>query len=426
MAKQHSNNNEGQLFGLDDMGYPVPGQVIKYYREQMKYIDRDGKEKHWTQADLAKRLNITELMVRFMETKNKGLDSIERRRVLADILKIPPALLGLVPLSEVVKALRGPEIPTVIHKATDNGDTVTLYKNVLTAYNKLYAKGASQGLINDIQIITSRIKEEIKHSSNKREKHNLFILLWEFTFLMNLFYTYDTHDWNKFYRNINTSLEISKEINDVNLYILSLNQSCNARILQQSANLARLEIDAAIRQSKKASDLIQAIIYAQAAKAYSLNTTDLGDITSARQFIEQSQNILKSASTSDERYIPVRVNIPMCLFTQFDGLKLLNKYAEATSILDEVESVSPGNNIRDLALLNLNRARCYIAQVHPEYDKALEMIESAFDVFQGAGSNHNIRELIKVYNQIAISPYGNSPNVVDLGMELKELRRKSR
>jgi hypothetical protein len=28
-------------------GYPVPGKVIKYYRERMAYRDKDGKIRHW-------------------------------------------------------------------------------------------------------------------------------------------------------------------------------------------------------------------------------------------------------------------------------------------------------------------------------------------------------------------------------------------
>jgi hypothetical protein len=39
-------------FNSDVDGYPLPGQVIKYYRERMIYVDRDGHERHWTQKDL--------------------------------------------------------------------------------------------------------------------------------------------------------------------------------------------------------------------------------------------------------------------------------------------------------------------------------------------------------------------------------------
>ena len=78
--------------GLDRHNYPQPGRIVRIFRERMTYIDTNGVEKHWTQKDLAERLDISEVSVRTMELKNTGLDSIERRRTLTTLLKIPPAL----------------------------------------------------------------------------------------------------------------------------------------------------------------------------------------------------------------------------------------------------------------------------------------------------------------------------------------------
>ncbi len=71
-----------------------PGRVVKYYREQMIYTDREGKVRHWTQAELAQRLDLSEVQVCNMENHNQGLDSIERRRILITILRIPPCCWG--------------------------------------------------------------------------------------------------------------------------------------------------------------------------------------------------------------------------------------------------------------------------------------------------------------------------------------------
>src|SRR5436309_14226228 len=89
-------------FPLDEYGFPQPGAVIPHFREQMKYIDpEDRKEKCWRQIDLAERLGVSEVTVRLMETKNNSLDSIERRRLLADILRIPPIFLGIGSLADL-------------------------------------------------------------------------------------------------------------------------------------------------------------------------------------------------------------------------------------------------------------------------------------------------------------------------------------
>ena len=55
-----------------------------------------------SQRGLARALSITDKAVRDMEKKNIGLDSITRRRVLALLLDIPPATLGIITLEEIL------------------------------------------------------------------------------------------------------------------------------------------------------------------------------------------------------------------------------------------------------------------------------------------------------------------------------------
>jgi DNA-binding XRE family transcriptional regulator len=74
-----------------------PGQTVKQYRkmEQKNHPLR-------SQKGLARALSLTEKAVRDMEKRNIGLDSITRRRVLAHLLAIPPAVLGIITLEEIL------------------------------------------------------------------------------------------------------------------------------------------------------------------------------------------------------------------------------------------------------------------------------------------------------------------------------------
>lgn len=76
------------LPGMD--GYPCPEEVIWYYRKQ-KIVNGIP----WTQADLAKALDISEKSAWSMENHNGGLNSFDRRAKLVNILNIPPVLLKL-------------------------------------------------------------------------------------------------------------------------------------------------------------------------------------------------------------------------------------------------------------------------------------------------------------------------------------------
>lgn len=78
-------------FYLGPDGFPLPGQVIRHYRQ--KKLKENGKA--WTQRDLALKLGKQELAIREMELRDTGLQDIARRRFLAELLAIPPELLGL-------------------------------------------------------------------------------------------------------------------------------------------------------------------------------------------------------------------------------------------------------------------------------------------------------------------------------------------
>src|SRR5437660_853574 len=129
------------LFPVDSNGFPVPGAVVRYFREQMVYIDDNGKERHWSQSFLAKQLHVAELAVRLMETRNEGLDSVERRQLLAALLHIPPALLGLASYDYLQDSLQGQKkTPSYMTSKTSIGmEELQLYHDGLVIFKEAYA-----------------------------------------------------------------------------------------------------------------------------------------------------------------------------------------------------------------------------------------------------------------------------------------------
>src|SRR5579859_248069 len=96
-AAQPSRREQG--FPTFDAGpdrFPRPGQVIRHFRQTK--LKANGKP--WTQRELAQILGCRELAVREMELRDSGLNDIIRRRFLAELLAIPPRLLGLATVPE--------------------------------------------------------------------------------------------------------------------------------------------------------------------------------------------------------------------------------------------------------------------------------------------------------------------------------------
>lgn len=166
-------------FDLGTDGYPVSGKVIKYYREKLEYSDRDGKTKHWTQADLPKRPGVSEIMVNLMENKNRGLDSIERRRTLSTLLKIPPVLSGLGSLDQVVEIITGHDTPI---QQIEEKIEISALRNTFDIYNKLFANGVSYASVHAVEKQVRRL-ELVLANSRVQEKEKVLRILWDYEIL---------------------------------------------------------------------------------------------------------------------------------------------------------------------------------------------------------------------------------------------------
>jgi len=86
------------LFGLASLEDATdPGQTVKQHRKT-----KPKNHPLRSQKGLARALSLTEKAVRDMEKRNIGLDSITRRCVLAHLLAIPPAILGIITFEEIL------------------------------------------------------------------------------------------------------------------------------------------------------------------------------------------------------------------------------------------------------------------------------------------------------------------------------------
>jgi transcriptional regulator with XRE-family HTH domain len=114
---------------------PELGQLIRRYRK----MKEKGNPLRF-QVGLARALGITEMAVRRMEKQNTGLDSITRRRMLAHLLDIPPAALGIVTLEEILsKHQTILSAPITTSPARKVALDLTAYKNRLkTIYNHFH------------------------------------------------------------------------------------------------------------------------------------------------------------------------------------------------------------------------------------------------------------------------------------------------
>ncbi|MGH2507657.1 MAG: helix-turn-helix domain-containing protein [Ktedonobacteraceae bacterium] len=415
-------------FPLDKDGFPAPGAVIRHFREQMKYIDPPAdKEKRWTQVDLAKRLRISEVSIRLMETQNKGLDSIGRRRVLADILKIPPVLLGLGSLADLMEFLNHHQIvgktpistSTAVKSGTVKNETINLYQHAFLIYSEMHSTSTAQDAIFDIEQWIDRVKTDLAKAQTSQQPM-LQRTLWNFHALSAKIYSDDLRQWGPSFDHLNAALELAQMLDSSDLKAASLYRSGQIRFAQRNFVLAKRDLDGAVIYAKDARPSMQGAVFAAAGLAHSLTASDTASIISAQRLLDQAEHYTESSDVADE-YI-IKFNTGKYLLEKADALITLGRPAKALGILDGVEDELDPTQKRRLAYLNILRAEAYMKLKRPELDTSLLLLSDAFDVSKTIKSEFNIGYIRRMYKILAASSYGTSPTVADLGMKLREWR----
>lgn len=419
-------------FPLDDYGFPQPGVVVRYFRERMKYIDpEDHKEKHWRQIDLAERLGVSEVTIRLMETKSNSLDSIERRRVLADILKIPPVLLGIGALADLEEFLRQSQAqgmpatttvstPTIRKGTSLEKETVKLYQDAFAVYSEKHSTSTARDALFEMARWIERIEHDLPHARNEQQSH-IQEVLWNFNILSAKVYGDSLCDWDQALLHASTAMELANLLNSDTLRALSLYRSGYTRIGQGKFYLAKGNLDNAVLYVKNASSDIKGTVLAAAGVVHALVDTDLAGRRYAQCLLDQAGNLVTSGTTSDT--YAVKYHTGKYLTEKAEALIALGRPAKAIEVLDDAEEGTDVSETRRLAYIDVLRAEANMKLRNPQYDTATQLLCNAFASSSSIKSAYNISYISRLYTDLSESSYGNSTSVSDLGIMLRNWSR---
>lgn len=397
-------------------GYPLPGKVVQYYRKQATYIDRDGRERHWTQADLARQLGITEIMVNRMENKNHGLDSIERRRTLSTILKIPPVLLGLGSLDDIVEIVTGQKAPIQQKEIDVEPATIQQYQNQYHIYDKLFAAGMTYDLIATIERQIKQLDAHIQNS-HKNNKNTLLHILWKYEILCTKIYASDFAKWDKSFQHINNAIQIADELSDRDLQAVSMYTAGVNYVRQGWLGLAKTAIDSALMYAKGALPQTKGAIYSLEA-FYHTERDGIPSSFSIQKLLDMAEQY--AGAKSDLK--TVKFGKGTFLFHKAQALIDLGRPGKALELLDDAERHISPTKKRMLVYLDIMRARCHIEQKKPEYEHAARILEETIGSIKEIRIARHIHHIERLYNTLVASSYGSSPDMADLGLALRELK----
>lgn len=401
-------------FPKDKRGFLLPGPIVRHYRLAMTYVDNEGRKRRWTQQDLGKLLNLSEVSIRAMEKQSKFLDSIERRRFLSEMLQIPPILLGLGSLAELEQVLQGkPRMASVPRKASVSSETANLYREAYLVYSTSHSNGNISENAKDIEAWIRRIEGDLESAGKLRSELNL--TLWKFHYLLSKVYGNDLGLYKPSFSHLNHAMAIATTLNDPNLKASTMYLSAEVHFAQQALALARSDMIAAVDFAKSANAGVKAGVYTYAALAYALTKQDLSDGI----YIER---LLGWAENCADRKMDVpflRMDYGKFLLDSGDVLVTLGKYGKAIELLDASEEYIDLSRPRKYAQIQLLQAMAAMNSKQHDYEYATSLLMEATKIGKSVDSSYTLGFARRLHGQLAKTSFTSHPQFAELTIALK-------
>jgi tetratricopeptide (TPR) repeat protein len=358
--------------------------------------------------------------VGLMETKNVG-DSVPRRRVLVDMLKIPPVFLGVGTLTDLEAFLQKygvsqPQGSSSVSKASEN--EVSLYRDALAVHWTMYYAGTLQD-IPTLQHWSRRI--ELAASEHSVSQQSLECFICGYYQLLATVYG-DKLRFLEAFQYLDDAQEIAASQDNKPLQATIFYRQAMARLNQRKFALAKAPAEMAESLVHYADKSLQGEIYQTAGLTYALMAQDEQDKTKALKLLDEAGKIASNEDNLGVDVHHVRFNPGRYALTRADTLISLGRPNAALKLLDEADEQLPFDQRKRRGYMQILQGEAYLKK--KELDTAISYLQSAFDVSSVIHSDYNIGYIARLCKKLSESGYGNSPALGTLKRSLWEYQAK--
>lgn len=403
-------------FDSDQDGFPMTGQVVRYFRYRMSYTDKTGKVHSWTQAQLAKKLDVSERVIRDMEAHNKYMDSIDRRRLLSKLLNIPPALLGLATLDQLHNIISSNDTGANAKQQTTNrtrsistNEEVQLYRDTLPVFKSSYDSSELQA---------ATIETWIKRIASNKPTNDVLEMLVAYHVLAGRLYTHDSAQWQKAMQHMNAAIQLAARVNSTELSTYAHHHKAEMFLIQKNLFQARDEIEHAVSLASNINNpQVAGRVFTYSALIHAMTGSTDADTLYVQKQLQRAEKCV--GMQGDQTFM--MFDKGQFLIDKADTLISLGLYPQAyTTLNDYVASSSADNKIRRKSYLQILQAELAIKQRKPEYELATDTLSSVLE--ENSGIQYYRDYVSRLLKLIRASNYGNAPDVVELMMQLRKWR----
>ncbi len=387
-------------FEADKDGFPQSGQVIRYYRRRK--VKSNGK--CWTQKDLALVLNLSEQAMCLLENKGSGLESIKRRRLLAEILAIPPVLLGLAefPLFQTEQ----PPAPTVSSKMAVD---IAAYEMALHDYYNTHHRRASYERLSAIQGKIAELYQALPFTEEQKGLHLLsryHIMIASILRDQCLFQEAIDH--------LSRAIHLTRQISDNEFLADAFYRLGWVYLENKDGHQAAQSFLAAEKLFKKIPPYMAGGILIGSGRSHALQAQGTRERLEALHTLDQAAKLLQMYPVPYQNWHYLEIELDRYRTDRAAALIDISFPRDALHELSAVR-LSSTNQRRNALITTLE------AQAHfdlGDLAQACNVAEEALRLIQPIRSRVNYERMRVLHGQLKSTNFGNNPEVARLGMML--------
>ncbi len=386
-------------FNKQEDGFPNAGEVIRFYRKKMQL----------SQIKLALLLGVSRLQVINMENHNQVPQNLSRRRVIADLLKIPPVLLGVGVLGSYLEPLDN-------HPGAH--PSIALYSmqeanEYLDAAWEVNFHTSAAYLLPGARKWEARIEEQVAHGGRGQEE-NLRLLHQYKHFLLMVGrerQDYSGADPVRF-------IDLARQIDDPDVLGISLFRRGKMYFEQRNYNAALIDVRYALSQREHTGPRVKGFTLVGSGPVLAHYATDKDDVGEVLDLLDEAEKCIDSAKDYpdpfhtgfDESWYFLTRASSMISLLQLDP-SLINRVFEALELAQK--HIKPYHTRRRASI----EFRYANAAFHTgDYLSAVSTALEALELAQSSNLIHFTKAIQRLYGDLAQTKIKDSS-------ELRKLRQ---
>ena len=402
-------------YSLQDDGWPNAGVVMRDFREMLG-MSAASLGVLYGEATQSHHLPISARRIQQMEANNDVPTDIDRRRVLAQLLNIPPYLFGLASLVDM--AIQ-PDTPDSVLPPKASSLDLAEYRSFLAFSWGLHYTTSADPLLRKIQVRIENLTA-FAHEASGAQAMQARELLCVYHYLV-IDIARDQRAYETAFNHINSVVELAQDMQRNDILATALLRQGLTNCEKQLFGAASFNITQALTLLDDRTPILKGYVLQTAGLVLSETARTEQERNTALNRLDEAYRIIQRGDLSEDGSY-IKLDEGWYYHLRAKSLVAQNKPKDADAMISLAESRIGPEQARRHIYIEINQAFTYLKLgYHPV---AVSTAMHILDVAEDIHSKHAVMRVEEIYGQIQQGPYAQNSEVAELRLQLNRIKAR--